>query len=69
MVLLNQFELVLQRPLASTFHVPLAAWSAGASRMELAAIEDRNRLDSLFFMDCFSWIVFMDFLGLFNLEF
>jgi hypothetical protein len=46
-----------------------AAWSAGASRMELAAIEDRNRLDSLFFMDCFSWIVFMDFLGLFNLEF
>jgi hypothetical protein len=28
-----------------------AAWSAGASRMELAAIEDRNRRVGLYLMD------------------
>jgi len=37
-----------------------AAWSAGASRMKLAAIEDGNKLDSL---------SFMDFRGLFNSDF
>jgi hypothetical protein len=31
--------------------VPLAAWSAGASRMELATIEDRNKKEGLYLMD------------------
>jgi hypothetical protein len=48
MVLLNQFVLRLQRPSVLTFHVPSAAWSAGASRMKQAAIEDGDRLDRLF---------------------
>jgi hypothetical protein len=37
-----------------------AAWSAGASRMKLATMEDGNKLDSL---------SFMDFRGLFNSDF
>jgi len=48
MVLLTQFELVLQRPSVLTFHVPSSAWSAGASRMKQAAIEAEIRLDRLF---------------------
>jgi hypothetical protein len=36
-MLFNQFALVLQRPLALVFHVPSAAWSEGASKVELAA--------------------------------
>ena len=46
----DQFALVPQEPLALVFHVPSAAWSADASRMELAATEDKNRLESLFFI-------------------